>query len=105
MKHWNPDDDGTRLTAYTVCATNMHFWKRLVVLADDEEHARDLFAAYLASPDQQAEEEKQCRDPCRRDEYRYRFHHNLVLDRCADLQLWHGMPSTEVQVFDHGCYD
>jgi hypothetical protein len=105
MKHWNPDDDGTRLTAYTVCATNMHFWKHLVVLADDAKRARDLFTAYLASPEQQAEEDQQCRDHLRRDEYRFRIHENLITDRCADLQLWDGMPSTDVQVFDHGRYD
>jgi hypothetical protein len=103
-KHWSPDDDGTRLIAYTVCATHLHVWKHLVVLARDEVHARDLFTAYLASPAQQAEEEEQCRDPRRRDEYRFRFHVGLITDRCADLQLWDGTPSTKVQMFDHGCH-
>jgi hypothetical protein len=103
-KHWSPDDDGTRLIAYTVCATHLHVWKHLVVLARDELHARDLFTAYLASPAQQAEEEEQCRDPRRRDEYRFRFHVGLITGRCADLQLWDGTPSTKVQVFDHGCH-
>ena len=104
MKHWNPRDDGSRLSVYTVCATHRHSWKQLVVLALDGAHARDLFTAYLASPAQQAEEAEHCRDPRRRDEYRFRFHEGLITDHCADLQLWDGWPSTEVQVFDRGGY-
>jgi hypothetical protein len=49
----------TELTAYEATAANLQFYQRLVVLAADADAAHDLFTAYLAAPEQQAEEEEE----------------------------------------------
>jgi hypothetical protein len=79
------------MTSYTVTASNAYFYQQLIVEASDIDAAADKMRAYLAQPEQQAEEQEEYemgRDmfldgegtgcPPHRQDYQYSFHEDRV---------------------------
>jgi hypothetical protein len=103
-------NDAATQMAYEVTVANLYFYQRLVVLADDADVAQEQFEAWLAAPEQQAEEEEEYEMDVQasidgiiggsvpqRVNYEYRFHDADVKEFTGNSH-WVGTPTIAVQV-------